>query len=464
MINKKFIFILVFIILFPFSISCSKFKILNFRIYNLYEYEGDIKPAGHDWLKGKKIFVDPGHGGKGTSDRFRIGPGGITEEEVNLRVGMILGDMLEKAGALVYYSREKDEDIPLRDRVDMVNDFQPDLLISLHHDGSPRPMDNVNHPSVLIWGNRKVNPMSFAFAELLLDEFNKLMDAKGAVISDFSVYKETGTMILRETRYTCPGAIGEAGFFSDEQHAKRLNDIHYNQAEAEAYFIAVSRFIERGLPKAEVLISSQPDNSSYLYNLIKDADPVIALKVNSGLERAGIIKESVNAALDGVPVKCRAAADDLYFIDYGKRLYPGGHSIKFSFKNQRNQSSMIYSAGFTIEIKKGDYDRLISEGIKFLNTKVKQKEGLKMLLSAYSMGLTDPDAGRVIWNIAKGFNLIADKVNSDYYYAKLYHFYPQSKYAKNLEGRFKGYRFPVEYNGKSLKVIFEPDLKDQSRK
>jgi N-acetylmuramoyl-L-alanine amidase len=464
MTKHKFILIFFSIIFFSLNISCSKFKILNFQIYNLYKYEGDIKLDKHIWLKGKKIFLDPGHGGKGISDRFRIGPGGITEEEVNLRVALILGDMLEKAGALVFYSRENDKDIPQKDRVEKANEFVPDLLISLHHDGSPRSMDNINYPAVLIWGNKKVSPMSYAFAELLLDEFNRLMDVKGSVVSDFSVYKETGTMILRETRYTCPGVIGEAGFFSDEKHVKRLNDRHYNQAEAEAYFTAVSRFIERGLPGAEVLISSSVSNESCHINLIKDTNPVIAIKADSGLERAGIIKESLNATLDGIPVICRAVTDDIFFIDYGSRLYPGGHSIRFSFMNQRNQSSMIYTAGFIVEIRKGDYNRLVSDGIKFLNNKIMQKEGLKMLLAAYSMGLTDPKADELIWNIAKGFNFIGEKINAEYYYAKLYNFYPQSKYVKKLENRFRGYRFPVEYNGKNSTIKYEPSLTDESKK
>ncbi len=446
------------------NVSCSKLKFFNFQLYNLYEYEGDINLARHSWLKEKRIFLDPGHGGKGASDRFRIGPGGITEEEVNLRVALILGDMLEKAGAIVFYSRETDRDVSQKDRVEKVNESAPDLLISLHHDGSPRPMDNVNFPAVLMWGNKKVSPVSYAFAEILLDEFNRLMDVKGTVVSDFSVYKETGTMILRETRYTCPGVIGEAGFFTDEKHAKRLNDRHYNQAEAEAYFNAASRFMERGLPKAEVLISSPVSNESCHINLINDSSPVIAIKTESGLERAGIIRESLNAALDGIPVKCKAVADDLFFVDYGNKLYPGGHSIRFSFRNQRDQSSVIYNAGFTMEIKKGDHDRLASDGKKLLKNRITQREGLKMLLAAYSMSLTDPKADDLIWNIAFGFDLIGEKMNADYYYAKLYNFYPQSRYAKNLENRFRGYRFPVEYNGKNLAIKYEPSLKDESKK
>ncbi len=119
---------------------------------------------------------------------------------------------------------------------------------------------------------------------------------------------------------------------------------------------------------------------------------------------------------------------------------------------------MIYNAAFTVEIKKGDYSRLISEGEKLLKIPAKRTEALKMLLSALSMGLTDPDSGRVIWNIARGFELIGDRENSDYYYEVLYNFYPQSKYAKNCASRFKGYRFPVNYNGKSINIKYEASL------
>jgi len=455
------IFLLIILISFcTLSLNCDVQYIIKLFKFNSYKYSGDINFTKYGWLKGKKIFLDPGHGGQGENDRFRIGPDGITEEEVNLRVALILADMLGKAGVVVSMSREKDDDIPLPDRVDKANKFTPDLIISLHHNGSIRPSDNVNYPLVFIWGNKKVGPMSYSFAEILLDEFQRIMGEKGLVLSDFSIFKETGTMILRETRYTCPGVIGEPGFFSDIKHAKRLNDVQYNQEEAEAYFYAIARFFERGIPKAEVWISSPADH----YNSISEKNPIIAIKADSGIEGVGVIKDSLSVTLDDVQVKYKAVTDNLFFIDYGTVLCPGVHSIRFSFKNQRNQSSMIYCAGFTAEIKKGDHERLAVDGAKLLQNKLKQKEGLKMLLSAFSMGPTDPDADSLIWNIARGFDLIGDKVNSEYYYAKLVNFYPQSKYAKKLEPGFKGYRFPVEYNGKPIKIQYEPSLKDESKK
>ena len=52
-------------------------------------------------LKGLKICLDPGHGNTAQADSFRVGPSGEREEWVNLRVGMLLRDMLRDAGAVV---------------------------------------------------------------------------------------------------------------------------------------------------------------------------------------------------------------------------------------------------------------------------------------------------------------------------------------------------------------------------
>ncbi|MDY6935185.1 MAG: N-acetylmuramoyl-L-alanine amidase [Spirochaetota bacterium] len=423
-----------------------------------YEYTGNIDLTKYPQLHGKKIFLDPGHGGKGETDPFRIGPDGIREEETNLKTALILENMLKRAGAVISMSRKSDKDIPLRERVDMVKAIGPDLLISLHHNGTVRRMDEVNYPSVLIWGNKEVRPLSYSFAKLLIDEFHKIMDERGKIISDFTIYTETGTMILRETRNVCPGVIGEPGFFSDEKHSMRLNDIQFNQLEAEAYFFAIAEFFNRGIPKAEVYISCPIEDRDYLRNLIDDKKPVIAIKLDSGIEGVGIDFKSLKVTYDGITVKCKRLSDDLYRVDYGKEIYPGGHSIRFSFLNMRSQSSMIYRAGFIRGVRKGDYDMLVTSGTKSVKRWRSAKEGLRMLLSALSLGVTDPDADRIIWNIARGFKMIGDKTTADYYYAKLYHFYPQSRYSKRLSIRVKGYRFPVEYLGKIIRIKHDPSL------
>lgn len=125
---------------------------------------------------------------------------------------------------------------------------------------------------------------------------------------------------------------------------------------------------------------------------------------------------------------------------------------------------MIYRAVFTVAIKRGDYDRLVAEGLKLLKKRRTRIEGLKMLLSAYSMGLTDPKADRLLWNIARGFALIGEKESSRYYYARLYHFYPGSRYLKGIERSIKGYRVPTEYLGKRLEINYNPSVEEYKKR
>ncbi len=88
--------------------------------FNDQSYNGNLKFEKHSWLNGKKIFIDPGHGGKGKSDRFRIGPNGITEENINLKVALILEHMLIASGAQVKMSRHSNSDVSMETRIKMI--------------------------------------------------------------------------------------------------------------------------------------------------------------------------------------------------------------------------------------------------------------------------------------------------------------------------------------------------------
>jgi hypothetical protein len=47
-------------------------------------------------LKGKIISIDPGHGGSAATDSYRQGPTGEREEWIDLRVGLLLKEILEQ--------------------------------------------------------------------------------------------------------------------------------------------------------------------------------------------------------------------------------------------------------------------------------------------------------------------------------------------------------------------------------
>jgi len=56
---------------------------------------------------GKKIFLDPGHGGEDRKNKNNTGD--VVEADVNLRVALNLKKYLETAGAIVILSREEDK-------------------------------------------------------------------------------------------------------------------------------------------------------------------------------------------------------------------------------------------------------------------------------------------------------------------------------------------------------------------
>lgn len=421
-------------------------------------YDGDLRLSDYPWLAGKRVFVDPGHGGLGKKDLFRIGPGGITEEEVNLRVALILASMLRDAGAEVKLARVRDVDVPLKKRVEMAEEFSPDLLISVHHNGSVRRSDGVNYPCVLAWGSDEVNPASFDFARMLLERLHGIMDRRGIVLSDFAVFPETGTHILRETRYLCPGVIGEAGFFSDEAHARHLSERLYNREEAEAYFLAAAEYFKRGLPSATVKISSAVDNSGYQQNLIVDRSPGLYIFADSGADGVDVKAKSFRATLDGLPVKIVPVTKNIFRVEYGRRLHPGSHALRFSFENTRARRSPVFLASFNVLVGKGDYARLVKEGTRLISSHRTAREGVLMLRAALSMGTTDPAADELLWKLARACEHIGERSQAWYLYARLYYFYPDSPYRKKLAGKFAGHRYPVEFLGKKVKVEFDPGL------
>ena len=98
-------------------------------------------------LKGKIIVIDPGHGG---NDAGAIGPTGVMEKNVTLKVSLELRKLLEAEGAKVIMTRETDRTVSekgakasdieeLGARCDVGNRAGADIFISIHADSFTRP-------------------------------------------------------------------------------------------------------------------------------------------------------------------------------------------------------------------------------------------------------------------------------------------------------------------------------------
>ncbi|HEY3638462.1 MAG TPA: N-acetylmuramoyl-L-alanine amidase [Rhizomicrobium sp.] len=82
------------------------------------------------------IVVDAGHGGVDSGTR---GYDGQLEKDLVLDEALRLAKVLAQRGYAVHLTRNTDDYIPLRERVDTARNYRADLFISLHADSNPDP-------------------------------------------------------------------------------------------------------------------------------------------------------------------------------------------------------------------------------------------------------------------------------------------------------------------------------------
>ncbi len=83
-------------------------------------------------LEGKRIVLDPGHGG----DSEGAVSGKYVEKDVNLQVALLLKKFLEEEGAIVFMTRDTDKFVSLKDRVAFAEAVEGEVFISIHHNAS----------------------------------------------------------------------------------------------------------------------------------------------------------------------------------------------------------------------------------------------------------------------------------------------------------------------------------------
>lgn len=80
-------------------------------------------------FNGKKIVVDPGHGGKDLGGK---GPVSLLEKNVVMPIAKNLEKYLRRAGAEVVMTRTGDENILMKERIDLAVEADADVFISIH--------------------------------------------------------------------------------------------------------------------------------------------------------------------------------------------------------------------------------------------------------------------------------------------------------------------------------------------
>lgn len=178
-------------------------------------------------LAGKKIVVDPGHGGiDGGTNCYDF-----LEKEINLAVARKLQKELTRLGAKVVLTRSKDVELVKHDsptcsrhrgdllaRVSIIEKNKPDIFLSIHvNANSYRPSST----GAIVFYNKQ-SPGATELTAALQNSLNKVTEKHGfkkhtAQPADY--------FILRNSTRT--GAIIELGFMTNQQEKELLKQDQY---------------------------------------------------------------------------------------------------------------------------------------------------------------------------------------------------------------------------------------------
>ncbi len=200
--------------------------------------ESDREPTFSAGLQGKIIALDAGHGG---SDVGAIGPTGVTEKGVTMRVAQALKKLLTSEGATVLMTRDTDTEVSdkkanasdveeLQARCDVGNDGNADIFVSMHMDsftsGGPSGTTGYYYSQ----GSKASQRLAKYVSEGVVEKLG--ITNRGTKSCNFYVVKHTDM----------PATLVEIAFISNEKEEKLMNSEEGISKAAEGILEGLRKF------------------------------------------------------------------------------------------------------------------------------------------------------------------------------------------------------------------------------
>ena len=183
------------------------------------EEELNRRLRGITSLKGRTIAIDPGHGG---NDAGAIGPSGVMEKTVTLRVALALEKMLKEEGAEVIMTRREDVEVSpkgkaataveeLKARCEVANEADVDIFISIHADSFTNPNARGTTGYYYSLGSTNSRRLADLIRKALIEQIKT--PSRGTQPCNFYVVRNTDM----------PATLIELAFISNPDEEKLLN-------------------------------------------------------------------------------------------------------------------------------------------------------------------------------------------------------------------------------------------------
>jgi len=182
-----------------------------------------------------KVVIDPGHGGEdlgATKDD-------LYEKKLNLDISMKLGKILEGLDINVVYTREKDIDVGLDERVNIANNLDATLFISVHNNFMP---DDAGYKGTETLYCPPVDTQEDKMDGMKLATIvqKRLVSSLNTV--DNGIIYRPNLVVLRKTNM--PAVIAEIAYMSNSSDRSKLMDDGFRQKAAKALAEAVMEALE----------------------------------------------------------------------------------------------------------------------------------------------------------------------------------------------------------------------------
>lgn len=182
-------------------------------------------------LAGTTLLIDPGHGSE--NDLGARGPNGYPEKDVNLVVSKLLRDELEARGATVVMTREGDDDLFPGDRVDIINEVEPTLALSVHYNALPDSGDALNTAGIgMFWYHAQAHDLAEFLHDYLVQDLDR---------PSYGVYWNN-LALARPT--VAPAVLLELGFMINPYEFEWITDPDAQAELADSLADAIARWLQ----------------------------------------------------------------------------------------------------------------------------------------------------------------------------------------------------------------------------
>lgn len=180
----------------------------------------------------KVVCIDPGHGGtsSGAANGKRM------EKDDNLRLSLLVRDILEERGYTVVMTRDDDSDVSLEDRCKIANKARASLFVSIHRNSSASP-DAVG---MEMWIHSSNPTDDTLLAQNILDNLDVAgISQNRGIHSGYRDGADLNYYINRNTKM--PSCLAEIGFISSKADNKDFD------GKLDEYALAIADGIEMTL-------------------------------------------------------------------------------------------------------------------------------------------------------------------------------------------------------------------------